>query len=134
MRPASPASGPSHTSMCRPSRSTSRWRRLPVSCADSPPHFVFPRWRTFQSSCYNADIITGKPMDVVSFAQISRILELTDSLGLNREWVEIPLSPERPGQVRRLPNGKLEIIVDADRPFEEWLGSLPMQIQSAQGT
>lgn len=78
-------------------------------------------------------MMTGKPMDVVSFAQISRILELTDSLGLNREWVEIPLSPERPGQVRRLPNGKLEIIVDADRPFEEWLGSLPKQIQSAQG-
>ncbi len=73
-------------------------------------------------------------MDVVSFAQISRILELTDSLGLNREWVEIPLSPERPGLVRRLPNGKLEIIVDADRPFEEWLGSLPMQIESVQGT
>ena len=73
-------------------------------------------------------------MDVVSFAQISRILELTDSLGLNREWVEIPLSAERPGLVRRLPNGKLEIIVDADRPFDDWLGSLPTQIKSAQGT
>jgi hypothetical protein len=73
-------------------------------------------------------------LDVVSFAQISRILELTDSLGLNREWVEIPLSPERPGLVRRLENGKLEIIVDADRPFDEWLSSLPTQIQSAQGT
>jgi len=72
-------------------------------------------------------------MDVVSFAQISRILELTDSLGLNREWVEIPLSTERPGLVRRLNNGKLEIIVDADRPFDEWLGSLPTQIQAAQG-
>jgi hypothetical protein len=76
----------------------------------------------------------GTPMDVVSFTQISRILELTDSLGLNREWVEIPLAPERPGVVRRLPNGKLEIIVDADRPFEEWLGTLAMQIQSVQGT
>jgi hypothetical protein len=74
------------------------------------------------------------PMDIVSFAQISRILELTDSLGLDREWVEIPLSPERPGSVRRLPNGKLEIIVDADRPFDEWLGSLPHEIHSAQGT
>jgi hypothetical protein len=73
-------------------------------------------------------------LDVVSFAQISRILELTDSLGLNREWVEIPLSPERPGLVRRLEKGKLEIIVDADRPFDEWLSSLPTQIQSAQGT
>lgn len=73
-------------------------------------------------------------MDVVSFAQISRILELTDSLGINREWVEIPLSPERPGLVRRLPNGKLEIIVDADRPFEEWLRALSGQIASVQGT
>jgi len=78
--------------------------------------------------------MAGKPMDVISFAQISRILELTDSLGINREWVEIPLSPERPGLVRRLPNGKLEIIVDADRPFEEWLRALSGQIASVQGT
>jgi hypothetical protein len=76
----------------------------------------------------------GTPMEMVSFAQISRILELTDSLGVNREWVEIPLSPERPGRVRRLPNGKLEIVVDADRPFEEWLESLSKQIESLQGT
>jgi hypothetical protein len=76
----------------------------------------------------------GTPMEMVSFAQISRILELTDSLGVNREWVEIPLSPERPGRVRRLPNGKLEIVVDADRPFEEWLESLSRQIESVQGT
>jgi hypothetical protein len=79
-------------------------------------------------------LVMGKPTEMVSFAQISRILELTDSLGLNREWVEIPLAPERPGLVRRLPNGKLEIIVDADRPFEDWLETLPAQIRSAQGT
>lgn len=72
------------------------------------------------------------PLEVVSFKQIGRILEVTDSLGLNREWVEIPLSPESPGVVRRLTNGKLEIIVDADQPFEDWLGSLPTHIQLAQ--
>jgi hypothetical protein len=72
------------------------------------------------------------PLQVVSFAQIGRILEVTDSLGLNREWVEIPLSPESPGVVRRLANGKLEIIVDADQPFEDWLDSLPQHIQVAQ--
>jgi len=72
------------------------------------------------------------PLQAVSFTQISRILELTDRLGLNREWVEIPLSPERPGLVRRLPNGKLEIIVDADQPFDDWLGSLEERIQVAQ--
>jgi hypothetical protein len=72
------------------------------------------------------------PLDVVSFKHISRILEVTDSLGLNREWVEIPLSPESPGAVRRLTNGKLEIIVDADTPFDDWLGSLPKHIQLVQ--
>ena len=72
-------------------------------------------------------------LNVVSFKHISRILEITDSLGLNREWVEIPLSPESPGVVRRLTNGKLEIIVDADQPFEDWLESLPKHIQLIQG-
>ena len=73
-------------------------------------------------------------VQAVSFAQINRILELTDSLGLSREWVEIPLSPESPGVVRRLPNGKLEIIVDADQPFDVWLDALPREIQLVQGS
>ena len=68
----------------------------------------------------------------VSFQQISRILEVTDALGLNREWVEIPLSPENPGVVRRLSNGKLEIVVDAGQSFDQWLTDLPTRIQQAQ--
>lgn len=72
------------------------------------------------------------PLDVVTFAHISRILGVTDSLGLDREWIEIPLSPESPGAVRRLTNGKLEIVVDAEQPFEDWLGSLPKHIQLIQ--
>ena len=72
------------------------------------------------------------PLDVVTFAHISRILGVTDSLGLDREWIEIPLSPESPGAVRKLTNGKLEIVVDAEQPFEDWLGSLPKHIQLIQ--
>ena len=72
------------------------------------------------------------PLEVDSFQLISRILDVTDGLGLNREWVEIPLSPESPGRVRKLPNGKLEIIVDADQPFDAWLGTLEQPIQRAQ--
>jgi hypothetical protein len=67
-------------------------------------------------------------VQVVSFKQISQILELTDSLGLNREWVEIPLSPEGGGIVRTLSNGKLEIVVAADQPFETWLARLKDEI------
>jgi hypothetical protein len=66
----------------------------------------------------------------VSFQQISRILEVTDDLEISREAVEIPLSPESPGTIRRLSNGKLEIVVDADVPFDDWLQTLPVKIQA----
>jgi len=73
-------------------------------------------------------------LSMVSFKQISEILELTDRLGLNREWVEIPLTPESPGQIRKLPNGKLEIVVDADTPFDQWLASLEARIQQVSAS
>ena len=65
----------------------------------------------------------------VSFQQIMQILALTDEMEISREAVDIPLTPESPGVVRRLPNGKFEIVVDADLPFEEWLQGLEPQIQ-----
>ncbi len=71
-------------------------------------------------------------VDAVSFQQINQILEVTDSLGLSREWVEIPLATGTPGAVRRLSNGKLEIIVDAEQPFDQWLTLLPAKIQQIQ--
>ena len=68
--------------------------------------------------------------DTVSFEQISQILELIDRLEINREWVEIPLSAESPGVVRKLDNGKLEIVVDADMYFEEWMKALESEIRA----
>jgi len=66
----------------------------------------------------------------VSFHQISQILELTDQLELSREAVEIPLSPESPGVVHRLANGKIEIVVDADLPFDEWLPTVTPKVKA----
>ncbi len=70
------------------------------------------------------------PLQAVSFQQITQILELTDQLEISREAVEIPLSPESPGVVRRLANGKIEIVVDADVPFEDWVQTVPRKIQA----
>jgi hypothetical protein len=70
------------------------------------------------------------PLQTVSFQQITQILELTDQLEISREAVEIPLAPESPGVVRRLANSKIEIVVDADMPFEEWLQMVPQKIQA----
>ncbi len=61
-------------------------------------------------------------LDAVTFAEISRIFEVTDKLGLHRESVVIPLMSRQPGRVRRLPNGKIEIVVDKD--FDAWLQGL----------
>jgi len=71
-------------------------------------------------------------LQVITFQHISKIFDVTDALGLNREWVEILLSSENPGAVRRLTNGKLEIVVDAEQPFDQWLISLPDLIQHTQ--
>lgn len=72
-------------------------------------------------------------LQAVSFKQINAILELTDRLGLSREWVEIPLSPASPGVVRKLSNGKIEIVVDADAPFDQWLTGLETKIKQLAG-
>ncbi len=69
----------------------------------------------------------------VTLKEIQEIFAVTDAMGISREALVIPLAPGRPGRVRRLPSGKIEIVVDAEMPLAEWLKELPVQIQSAQG-
>jgi hypothetical protein len=70
-------------------------------------------------------------LDVVTMKEIDAIFAVTDALGIHRESLVIPLGPATPGRVRRLPNKKLEIVVDAARPIEEWVKELPALIQAA---
>ncbi len=57
----------------------------------------------------------------VTLAEIERIFAVLDRLGISREAVVIPLRPVHPGGVRVLASGKLEIQVDSETPFEDWL-------------
>jgi hypothetical protein len=68
-------------------------------------------------------------LKVVGMKQINAIFEVTDRLGINREWIEIPLGPESPGQVKKLPNGKYEIIVDSEIPIEEWVSVMEAELK-----
>jgi len=68
-------------------------------------------------------------LKVVGMREINAIFEVTDRLGINREWIEIPLGPESPGQVKKLPNGKYEIIVDAEVPIEQWLPAMEAELK-----
>lgn len=73
-------------------------------------------------------------LQAVTLTEIQEIFTVTDAMGISREALVIPLSPARPGHVRRLPNGKLEIVVDADVPLAEWSKILPDLIKAAQAS
>jgi hypothetical protein len=69
----------------------------------------------------------------VQLAQIEQIFEILDRLSISREAVVIPLRPQGLGSVRRLDNGKFEIIVPADIPFEQWYASLEGALRQCMG-
>jgi hypothetical protein len=71
-------------------------------------------------------------LEVVTMREIDAIFAVTDALGIHRERLVIPLGPATPGRVRRLPSGKLEITVEAERPIQEWVKELPALIQAAE--
>jgi hypothetical protein len=68
-------------------------------------------------------------LEAVTLREINRIFEITDRLGIHREQLVIPLGPRHPGRVRRMPNGKLEIVVEKDGEFEAWLAGLESEIR-----
>ena len=72
-------------------------------------------------------------LTAVTLREIERIFEILDRLGVSREAVVIPLRPVHPGTVRTLPNGKLEILVESERPLEEWLRELEAMIRHLLG-
>jgi hypothetical protein len=70
-------------------------------------------------------------LERVTLAEVQAVFGVTDALGISREALVIPLAPGRPGRVRRLPSGKLEIVLDADAPLAQWLETLPELIAAA---
>jgi len=68
-------------------------------------------------------------LKAVSLKEIERIFAVIDPMGISREAVEIPLRTEHPGRVSILKNGKLEIVVERDGDFQEWVTHLEAQIR-----
>ncbi len=55
-------------------------------------------------------------MEMVTQREMDRIFEVSDRLGIHRESLVVPLAARTPGRVRRMPSGKIEIVVDAADP------------------
>ena len=73
-------------------------------------------------------------LSAVTLNEIEKIFTVLERLDISREAVIIPLRPASPGSVRRLPNGKFEIIVDAEVAIDDWLPTLEEQLRSHVGT
>jgi hypothetical protein len=72
-------------------------------------------------------------VEVVTLREIEKIFELTDRLGIHREQLVIPLGPRHPGRVRRMPNGKIEIVVESEGRFDEWVAALEPELRRVAG-
>ena len=68
-------------------------------------------------------------LKVVTLKEIERIFAVIDPMGISREAVVIPLRTEHPGRVSILNDGKLEIVVERDGDFEDWITRLEAQIR-----
>ena len=69
-------------------------------------------------------------LKAVGLAEIERIFAVTDALGISREALVIPLRTDHPGRLRRLGASKLEIVVDRDADFDQWLSRLEVLIRA----
>ena len=66
--------------------------------------------------------------DLIGMREMSGIFEITDSMGIHREQVTVPLAKEDPGSVKKLPTGELEIVVPRTAPLEPWLEGLRAEL------
>ncbi len=65
----------------------------------------------------------------LTLKEIERIFAVTDPMGISREALVIPLRTEHPGRVSSMKDGKLEIVVERDGDFEEFIAALPARIR-----
>jgi len=68
-------------------------------------------------------------LKAVTLKEIERIFAVIEPMGISREAVVIPLRTEHPGRVSILKDGKLEIVVERDGDFEDWITRLEARIR-----
>ena len=68
-------------------------------------------------------------LKAVTLREIEKIFAVIDPMNISREAIVIPLRTEHPGRVSIMKDGKLEIVVERDGEFDEWITTLEGQIR-----
>jgi hypothetical protein len=69
----------------------------------------------------------------LTLKEIEAILAVTDTLGISREAVVIPLRTDHPDRLSVLKDGRLEIVVDRESEFADWLRTLEPRLRELMG-
>lgn len=72
-------------------------------------------------------------VQAVTLREINRIFEVTDAMAIHREKLVIPLRAREGGGLRRMPDGRIEIVVDSVADFDEWLAGLRPRLEALAG-
>jgi len=67
--------------------------------------------------------------DIITMADMEAVFQVTDTYGIHRERVSVPLEKADPGDVRRLPTGEVEIVVPASVPVARWQQELRRRLE-----
>lgn len=70
------------------------------------------------------------PITAIGPQEMKRIFEVTDSLGIHRENIRVPLRKKDPGSVTKDLRGVYEVQVPESIPFDEWISSLQERLKS----
>ncbi len=70
-------------------------------------------------------------LKALGLKEIEQIFAVIEPMGISREAVVIPLRTEHPGRVTRGAGGKLEIVVEREADFSEWIKGLADRVRAA---
>jgi hypothetical protein len=135
----------------REARAMKKHLVAPIVGRDETEAFVFDNfldrsghWNPPRRASYKVEVTTRAPyvkedsffamrgrrvLKAVTLKEIEKIFAVIEPMGISREAVVIPLRTENPGRVIIDKNGKLEIVVDRDADFDEWIKSLGGRIR-----
>ena len=57
----------------------------------------------------------------IGMAEMNKIFEVVDSLGVSREAILVPLAPSGVGSVEKLPEGRFRVVIPEVIPLDDWL-------------
>lgn len=71
-------------------------------------------------------------MRIIDQSIMNQLFEVTDEIPVDRESVTVPLEMQGEGDVRRLPNGRLEITLPDSDDLGPFLATLPNRLRAVE--